>query len=114
LIRSNSLLEAYPGKTFYAVDEYYKRTVQYNVSSEGYISNPVVFAEKGEYSVTSDKEGNVYIPDGEIYVYDKNGKMIDEIAVPERPACIIFGGKDQSTLYVTARSSLYMIHIKDV
>ncbi|MEI9810036.1 MAG: SMP-30/gluconolactonase/LRE family protein [Bacteroidota bacterium] len=109
LIRSNALLEAWPGKPFYAADEYNKRTVLFTVNADGSLTDPKIFAEKGEYTVAIDAQGNIYIPDGEIYVYDKNGKLIDEIKVPERPATISFGGKNGKTLFITARTSLYSI-----
>lgn len=112
LIRSNALLEAFPGRPFYAVDEYNKRTIQFTVSPDGSLSNPSIFAEKGEYHIAVDTSGNVYIPDGEIYVYDKAGKMIDEIKVPERPATLVFGGSGGKTLFITARTSLYSIDTK--
>ncbi len=113
LIRANSLLEAFPGQPFHAVDEYYKRTVSFHVSPQGYLSEPLIFAEKGEYNVAISPSGNVYIPDGEIYIYTKNGELIDEITVPQRPACIVFGGTDRKALYITARSSLYKVSLAD-
>jgi sugar lactone lactonase YvrE len=112
LIRANSLLPAYPGKLFYAADEYDKRTVSFNVSPEGYLSDAKIFAEKGEYNIATDSNGNVYVPDGQIYVYNPSGELIDEIKIPERPATIAFGGKDGNTLFITARSSVYSIQTK--
>ena len=109
LIRANSLLEARPGRPFYAADEYYKRTVRFSVSPEGYLGDAKVFAERGEYNIAVDAAGNVYVPDGEIAVYSKSGELLREIAVPERPACILFGGTDGKTLFITARSSLYAV-----
>ncbi len=109
LARSSSLVEAFPGKLLYATDEYIKRTVQLDVSAEGYLSNLKYFVEKGEFSSAVDHAGNVYVADGEIYVFDKTGKQIDEIHTPERPATLAFGGKDGNTLFITARSSLYSV-----
>lgn len=109
LIRAGSLLEAFPGKPFYAVDEYYKRTVVFRVDENGCLSAPAVFKEKGEHSVAADSQGNVYIPDGEIYVYGADGGQIGLISLPERPDCVIMDGKDGRTLFVTARSSFYSI-----
>lgn len=109
LIRSNALLEAFPGKPFYAADEYNKRTILFAVNADGSLANPQIFIEKGEYNVGVDAEGNIYVPDGEVYVYDKNGKMIDEIQIPERPATVVVAGK---TLFITARTSLYSIELK--
>jgi sugar lactone lactonase YvrE/polygalacturonase len=112
LLRGNNLLAAYPGKPFYAADEYGKRTFLFDVSPEGYLSSPKVFAERGQYSVAVDPAGNVYVADGQIYVYDKTGKQLEVIKVPERPATIVFGGQDGKTLYVTARTSLYSVQVK--
>ncbi|SKB92105.1 glycosyl hydrolase family 28-related protein [Daejeonella lutea] len=112
LARSNSLVEGYPGKSLYATDEYLKRTVKFNVGSEGYLSDPKIFAEKGEFSSAVDKDGNVYVADGQIYVYNPQGIQIGEIEVPERPSTIVFGGNDHQTLYITGRNSLYSVRIK--
>jgi sugar lactone lactonase YvrE len=109
LARSSSLVEALPGKPLYTTDEYIKRTVQLNVNTEGYLSNLQYFVEKGEFSSAVDLAGNVYVADGEIYVFDKIGRQIDEIHVPERPATLAFGGRDGNTLFITARSSLYSV-----
>jgi hypothetical protein len=109
LIRACSLLEAYPGKTCYGADEYYKRTVSFRVEADGTLADPKVFAERGEYNVAVDAAGTVYVPDGQINVYDKTGKLVEEIAVPERPACLLFAGPDGKSLFITARSSLYML-----
>jgi sugar lactone lactonase YvrE len=114
LMRANSLLGAYPGKPFFAVDEYNKRTVLFDVSPEGYLLNPNIFAERGENNIAVDTRGNVYIPDGEIYVYDMEGELKDQIDVPERPSCIIFGSDGRNELYITARSSLYMVNTCDI
>ncbi|MES3017812.1 MAG: glycosyl hydrolase family 28-related protein [Bacteroidota bacterium] len=90
LARSNSLIEAFPGKPLFATDEYLKRTVRFNVGSEGYLSDPKIFAEKDEFSSTTDSDGNVYVADGQIYGYNSEGKQIGEIELPERPSTIVF------------------------
>lgn len=112
LARSNVLVEGFPGKVVYGADEYLKRTVRFNVGKEGHLLEPQLFAEKGEFSSAVDDNGNVYIADGQIYIYDKTGKLIGDIVVPERPATIVFGGNDNKTLFVTGRTALYSIDIK--
>lgn len=109
LMRATSLLEAILGKPFYTVDEYGKRTILFDVSEGGYVSNPRIFAEKGENNTAMDVKGNVYIPDGEVYIFNKHGEQIGEIKVPERPTCVIFGGSCGKSLYITARSSFYKV-----
>jgi hypothetical protein len=107
LMRAVCLIEAFPGKTVLAVDEYSKRTVRFDVSKEGYMYNPVTFAEQGETNLAVAKNGDVYIPDGHINIYGPDGRLKGEFELPERPSCVIFGDSEGKTLYVTARSSLY-------
>ncbi|MDH6305728.1 sugar lactone lactonase YvrE [Parabacteroides sp. PF5-5] len=109
LARTSSLLEAYPGKPFYAADEYDKRMVKMDVSADGKLSNLQYFAERGEFGSAVDAQGNVYVADGQIYIYDKDGKEKGMIEVPERPSTITFGGKDGKTLFVTGRSKFFRI-----
>jgi sugar lactone lactonase YvrE len=107
LARSTALAEAFPGKPLYTCDEYDKRTVRLDVDKDGYLSNLTYFAEKGEFSVVTDREGNVYIADGEVYIYDRDGKAVGVIQVPERPSSLAFGGKDMNTLFISGRSALF-------
>lgn len=112
LARSNSLIEGFPGKLLYGVDEYLKRTVKFTVGPKGHLTDPQIFAEKGEFSSTVDEDGNVYIADGQIYIYDKTCKQIGEIEVPERPSTIVIGGENNRTLFITTRNSLFATGIK--
>jgi sugar lactone lactonase YvrE len=112
LARSCALVEAFPGKPLYAVDEYDKRTVKFQVDTKGYISDLHYFAEKGEFSSVPDNNGNVYVADGEVYVFDANGIQTGLIKVPERPSSIVFGGKDGQTLFITGRTALYSSEIR--
>lgn len=112
LARASSLLEAYPGKPFYASDEYDKRMVRMDVAADGTLSNLNYFVEWGEFGSTVDNEGNLYVADGQIYIFDKDGKQKGVIRVPERPSSIQFGGKDNNTLFITARSGLYCVRVK--
>jgi sugar lactone lactonase YvrE len=107
LARSCAIAEAFPGKPVYAADEYDKRTVEMNVDSKGYISDLKYFAEKGEFSSVPDRTGNVYVADGQVYIFDKEGKQTGMISVPERPSSISFGGKEGKTLFITGRNALY-------
>ncbi|MFW5961478.1 MAG: SMP-30/gluconolactonase/LRE family protein [Halanaerobium sp.] len=110
LIRATSLLAAYPGLKFNAVDEYNKRTVSFDTTEKALLKNPKTFVEKGEYNLALDNNSHLYIADGDIYVYNENSELLDEIIMPERPAPICFGGQQRKTLYVTARSSLYRVN----
>ncbi len=107
LARSCALVEAFPGKKMFAVDEYDKRTVSFDVSQSGELSNLKYFAEKGEFSCVPDLHGNVFIADGEIYTYSSEGKQTGMLRIPERPSTISFGGTDLKTLFITGRTTLF-------
>jgi Pectate lyase superfamily protein/SMP-30/Gluconolactonase/LRE-like region len=109
LARSSCLSEGYPGKPMYVTDEYDKRTVKLNVSPDGYVSGLTYFAEKGEFGLTTDSQGNVYIADGQVYVFDPTGKQLKVIKVPERPTSIVFGDQNNKTLYIIGTNSLYSV-----
>jgi len=66
----------------------------------------------GEFSSAVDRNGNIYIADGQIFVYNKTGQKIRTIEVPERPTTIQFGGYDGNTLFIATRSSLYGLRVE--
>lgn len=110
LARSCALGEAFPGKPFFAADEYDKRTVRLNVDGNGNLSDLKYFAEKGEFCCIQDNEGNVYIADGDVYVFSPDGRQIRIIRCPERPSTMVFGGRNHDTLFVTGRTSFYRLN----
>ena len=112
LARSSSILEAFPGKPFYAADEYDRRMVKMDVAKDGKLSNLQYFIEQAEFGSAIDSKGNIYVAAGQIYIFDKKGNKTGKIEVPERPSSIQFGGKDGKTLFITARSSLYGVRIE--
>ena len=59
-----------------------------------------------------DEKGNLYVTSGVVWVFDKAGKHLGNIAIPEPPANCAFGGKDNKTLFITARTSVYKVQIK--
>jgi hypothetical protein len=86
------------------------RTYSAKLDSSEHLSAKV-FVERGGTSVVTDDTGNVYIASGQVYIYDKSGKQIGVLEVPERPSSLAFGGKDRDTLFIGARGSLYAIRV---
>ncbi|MDH6357676.1 glycosyl hydrolase family 28-related protein [Parabacteroides sp. PF5-9] len=111
LARSSSVIEAIPGKPLYSSDEYERRIVRLDVAPNGTLSNLRHFIEQGEFGTTVDKNGHIYVTDGHVYVFDKEGKQIRRIVVPERPSSLTIGGKHGDELFITARSSIYRVKI---
>jgi sugar lactone lactonase YvrE len=109
VLRAFRLAPAVPGRPFYVTNELELKTWSFTVGPDGTLSDPKLFAEEGGECVTTDQQGDVYIASGRIRVFDSAGKPIDTIDVPQRPTCLVFGGKDRKTLFITARSSLYSV-----
>jgi sugar lactone lactonase YvrE len=110
--RSAALSEAVPGQPFYVTKEINKTTVKLDVAADGKISDMKQVVPRGEYSSVVDSNGNLYVADGQIFVYDKNYNEIRRISLEERPISIAFGGQNKNTLFVTTHNSLYGIRVK--
>lgn len=109
MVRPNGVIGTPDGTTLYVTDHGGRKTFVYKINENGTLSNKKLFAPEGSDGMTIDNEGNVYLTTDVVAVYNKDGKKIEEIKVPERPANVTFGGKDKRTLFITARTSLYSI-----
>lgn len=106
------------GKRLYVDDSEQKNIRVFDFSSDARVSNGRVFGEeKGEGGVPDgirvDTKGNLYVtgPRG-IWVWDPQGTHLGTIVVPEQPANLAWGDKDNRTLYLTATTSVYKIRTK--
>jgi sugar lactone lactonase YvrE len=79
------------------------------VTPQGTLIDLQRFADRGGECVAVDGKGNVYIANGQIFVYDKTGREIGRIDVPERPIDMVFGGPGHRTLFILAHHSLYSL-----
>jgi sugar lactone lactonase YvrE len=90
----------------------------FDVKSDGTITNGRLFADlKGNDpgnvdGMKVDSQGNVYVTGpGGISVFDPNGSKLGRIDMPEVSANLAWGDDDWKTLYITASTSLYSIHL---
>ena len=111
--RSAALVAVTPGQAepLYIAHENNKTTVRLDVNADGLLTNLTEVYPHGQYSNVTDKAGNLYIADGEIFVYDPSGKEIKRIRLEERPISLAIGGKDFNILFVTTTKSLYGIQL---
>jgi hypothetical protein len=70
------------------------------------------FAPRGGESVAVDPDGQVYVANGQVWVYAPDGTPVGLIEVPERPLQLIFGGADKNTLFILTHHSLYAARMK--
>lgn len=118
LVRPNGIILSLDQKTLYVVDNGAKTVVAYDVPKPGVLENPRLFAEMdmnqrgGGDGMTIDSRGNIYCAgQGQIWIWNPDGKVLHRLDIPEGPANCAFGGKDRKTLYITARTSLYAIDL---
>jgi len=112
--RSAALVSVTPGQAepVYIAHENNKTTVKLDVTAAGTLTNLKEMYPHGQYSNVTDKDGNLYIADGDIFVYDKSGKEIKRIQLEERPISLAIGGRDSNTLFATTTKSLFGIRLK--
>jgi len=112
MVRPNGVIGTPDGKLLYVADHGGGKTFVYNINEDGTLSNKKLFAPDGSDGMAIDNEGNVYLTTRVVVVYDKNGQKIETIEVPEGPANVCFGGKDNQTLFITARTALYSVRMR--
>jgi len=110
-LRAFGMAPALAGRHFYVSNEEDEKTYIADVGTDGTFSNLKLFAERGGEGLALDKQGNVYIGAGQVFVYDKSGRLIDTVNIPGRPLQLLFGGRDRKTLFILARGSLYSLQM---
>jgi gluconolactonase len=111
-LQPNGIVGTPDGKQLYVADIRAGRTYVYDILPDGGLSEGKLFCNSGSDGMTIDAEGNLYLSSGGIRVFDKTGKAIGGIRVPENPANCVFGGKDNQTLFMTAVTGFYSIKMK--
>lgn len=113
LRQPNGLIGTPDGKKLYVADIGGRKTYAYDIQADGTLANKRLFCELGSDGMTLDAEGNVYLTGRGVTVFDKTGKQIEQIPVPEGwTANVTFGGKDRKLLFITASKGIYGIHMR--
>ncbi len=113
LEQPNGIIGTPDGKTLYVADIRARKTYRYDLQPDGSLANKHLHCELGSDGMTLDTQGNLYLTGRGVTVFDKTGKQIAQIDVPERwTANVSFGGKDHQTLFITASTGLYAIQMK--
>ncbi len=106
------LISAHPGGRIYVSSESEDVTYSGLVGADGSLRDLKPFVQRGGESVTVDEKGNIYVANGQIFVYNPAGKQIARIDVPERPIEIVFGGPDRRTLFILAHHALFAVRVR--
>jgi gluconolactonase len=116
MTRPNGVALTKDGKTLYVADTTERKIMAYDLDTQGNTSNERVFLSNLDGAPDGLRvaaDGNVYIATGTVVVYTPQGKLIRTIKLPELAANVEFGGPDLKTLFITARTSVYRVHVDD-
>jgi len=109
LVRPNGVVGTKDGKRLYITDEKDGKTYVYNIQADGSLTDRSLIVEKGSDGMTLDEKGNLYLTNGSVWVHAPDGQPLAEIKLPEKAANVCFGGKEHTTLFITARTGFYSI-----
>jgi gluconolactonase len=114
LQKPNGIIGTPDGKTLYVADIGAGKTYRYDIAPDGSLAGKTLAVEQGSDGMTLDNEGNLYLTGNGVLVFDKDGRQIDQIQVPDEQwtANVSFGGKDRQTLFITASTGLYAIRTR--
>jgi len=105
-------LTAVPGQHVYISSEPEDCTYKAKLNPDGTLTDLKPFAQRGGESVAVDGTGNVYIANGQIFIYSPEGNQIAQIEVPERPLQLVFGGADRQTLFILTHHVLFAAQVR--
>jgi gluconolactonase len=110
LQRPNGIVGTPDGKTLYVADIGGSKTWSYSINADGSLGKKTLFCNMGSDGMTIDTKGNLYLSGNGVTVFDKTGKKLGNIPVPEKwTANVCFGNKDRKSLFITASTGLYRI-----
>jgi len=109
-----------PGEKYLYVDDSAKKLImRFDVQTNDTVTNGKTFIDMNSDQAPGvpdgmkvDQKGDVYSTGpGGVWIMSPDGKHLGTIKVPEVPANLAFGDADGKTLYLTARTGLYRIHL---
>ena len=113
LKKPNGITGTPDGKNLFVSDIGAGQTWRFDIQPDGSLTNKTFFCALGSDGMTIDVEGNLYLTGRGVIVFDKSGKQIDHIDVPEKwSANVCFSGPNNQTLFITASESLYSIRLR--
>lgn len=94
--------------------------MRYRVRPDGTLTDPKLLYDAtadrrvgGPDGMKVDVEGNIYSAGpGGVWIFSREGKPLGTIVMPERVSNVAWAGPDRKTLYITASSSVYRVHLK--
>jgi gluconolactonase len=113
LKQPNGIIGTQDGKTLYVADIGASKTYAYDTTAAGPLQNKRLFCEMGSDGMTIDNQGDIYLTGKGVTIFDKTGKKLENIPIPEPwTANVAFGGKDHDLLFITASKKVYGVKMR--
>ncbi|HSN04877.1 MAG TPA: SMP-30/gluconolactonase/LRE family protein [Nitrospira sp.] len=114
LEKPNGIIGTPDGTTLYVADIGAGKTYRFDIQPDGRLTRKALLIEQGSDGLTLDNEGNLYLTGKGVLVFDKTGRQIEQIHVPEEEwtANVSFCARDKRTLFMTAGKGLYQIKMR--
>lgn len=111
-VQPNGIIGSEKFKKLFVSDIKAGKTYVYDILGEGKLSANKLFCEMGSDGMTLDNQGNLYLTGKGVTIFNKKGEKINHIQIPEEwTANVTFGGKNNSTLFITASESVYILEM---
>ncbi len=113
LKQPNGIVGTPDGKMLYVADIGAGKTYSYTINPGGALENKTLFCGLGSDGMTIDTEGNLYLTGKGVTIFDKTGKKLMNIPIPEAwTGNVKFGGKDRDLLFITASKKVYGVKMR--
>jgi gluconolactonase len=109
MVRPNGIVGTADGKNLYVTDHGAGQTFSYDINADGTLASKKLFVSIGSDGMELDAAGNLYLTTpNKIQVFDTVGNFLQDIPTRENPTNVAFGGADGKTLFITARTAVYI------
>ena len=113
--RPNGITLSPDGRILYVSDSDRRAVVAFDLDKNGGASKARDFLTKVEGipgGMRTDEKGNLYVAAKGVGIYTPQGKKTGTLLMGEQAANVAFGGDDMETLYISARKSVFQVHLE--